>query len=77
MARFSSPVKLTGYTGLCPPVSQSGERGSGGTGSAQSPSLVVNGSGVSGSAIRKCMSSSDVARSRARVPSASCLPTLA
>ncbi len=23
--RFSSPVKLTGYTGLCPRVSQSGE----------------------------------------------------
>jgi transposase len=25
IARFSSPVKLTGYTGLCPRVSQSGE----------------------------------------------------
>ena len=25
IARFSSPVKLTGYTGLCPGVKQSGE----------------------------------------------------
>ena len=25
ISRFSSPVKLTGYTGLCPRVSQSGE----------------------------------------------------
>jgi transposase len=25
IARFASPVKLTGYTGLCPRVSQSGE----------------------------------------------------
>ncbi len=27
IARFSSPVKLTGYTGLCPRVNQSGEMG--------------------------------------------------
>jgi transposase len=28
ISRFSSPVKLTGYTGLCPRVNQSGGHGS-------------------------------------------------
>jgi transposase len=37
IARFASPVKLTGYTGLCPKVYQSGERDHRGPLSKQGP----------------------------------------
>jgi transposase len=67
ISRFSSPVKLTGYTGLCPRVKQSGESDSRGplsnsTGSATSAPSVVS----ANSAARKSRRSTSPASSPRR-----------